>query len=321
MKELEVVKYRQVQGLSVFINVLKYRNPHFHQEWELLWVLEGTLLISINYKRERVEKDQLYLIPPSVVHEFHIGTSSCVFLCLQMSPEFVNLSENTVIDEYLVSDMLNESDVRKVKRAILNTSLSYFSHKQLSALSCAGECNSLMYRILRTVPFRNLTAEEAATRRKTDGRLGRLMEFVDNNYMKKILLRDFAEHEGLSMEYLSHFIKDALSLSFQDYVSSVRVQMAAKMISTRDLKLTEISRLAGFSDYKYFIKNFRKHFGMSPDEFSKQLTSDSGENSGKDIENSITDITNYIANSRADEKILSDLESMKIISSLVLSFK
>ena len=43
MNELEIVQYPQMQGLHVFVNTVTYRSPHFHNEWELLWVLDAPL--------------------------------------------------------------------------------------------------------------------------------------------------------------------------------------------------------------------------------------------------------------------------------------
>ena len=38
MEELEIVPQHQIDGMRVFVNTVEYRSPHFHPEWELLWV-------------------------------------------------------------------------------------------------------------------------------------------------------------------------------------------------------------------------------------------------------------------------------------------
>ena len=40
MNEVEIVRHRQVEGLSLFINTVELRTPHSHPEWELIWLLE-----------------------------------------------------------------------------------------------------------------------------------------------------------------------------------------------------------------------------------------------------------------------------------------
>ena len=55
--------------------------------------------------------------------------------------------------------------------------------------------------------------------------LFRLLQYVDKNFREKILLRDFAREEGVSMNYLSGFIRQTLNQSFQEYVATVRFKI------------------------------------------------------------------------------------------------
>ena len=50
MEELEIVPQNQVEGMRVFLNRVEYRSPHFHSEWELLWVLDNPLSIVYEQK-------------------------------------------------------------------------------------------------------------------------------------------------------------------------------------------------------------------------------------------------------------------------------
>ena len=89
--------------------------------------------------------------------------------------------------------------------------------------------------------------------------------------MHKIRLSDFAEAEGFSMSYLSHFIKSTLNQSFQEYVNSVRVNCACKLIAGGEEKLTAVCLESGFSDYRYFSAAFKKQFGMTPEQYKFSL--------------------------------------------------
>ena len=39
--KLDVLNYKQMDGLRVFLNTLDYRTPHFHKELEILLILDG----------------------------------------------------------------------------------------------------------------------------------------------------------------------------------------------------------------------------------------------------------------------------------------
>ena len=44
------------------------------------------------------------------------------------------------------------------------------------------------------------------------------MDYIDENFRRKLLLGEIARREGLTMPYLSHLFKDTLGMSFQEYL-------------------------------------------------------------------------------------------------------
>jgi YesN/AraC family two-component response regulator len=114
-----------------------------------------------------------------------------------------------------------------------------------------------------------MTAEELALTEQRNTRLMRLIQFVDENYMHKIRLSDFARQENRSVSYMSHFVKDTMNQTFQEYVNTVRFNRARQMIAEGNESLGSISVASGFSDYRYFSQTFLKHYGMTPAEYRR----------------------------------------------------
>ena len=69
------------------------------------------------------------------------------------------------------------------------------------------------------------------------------------------------------MSYLSHFFKDTLHITFQEYLNKQRFEYACGLLRTTDKSLTEISNLSGFSDVRYFIRLCEHTYGCSPQEY------------------------------------------------------
>jgi ligand-binding sensor domain-containing protein/signal transduction histidine kinase/DNA-binding response OmpR family regulator len=65
-------------------------------------------------------------------------------------------------------------------------------------------------------------------------------------------------------------IKSLTGLSPIEYIRSLRMQEAAKLLKTKQYKVFEVVYMVGFSDLKYFRQCFSKEFGFSPSEFIKQ---------------------------------------------------
>ena len=91
-----------------------------------------------------------------------------------------------------------------------------------------------------------------------------------DNYNRKLTLNEIAEREHLSIYYLSHIIKEAAGLSFQDLLSYIRVEESEKLLLGTNKKIGTIAEETGFSAVRYYIKHFEHWFGMHPAEYRKK---------------------------------------------------
>lgn len=88
MQEVEIVRYPQMSGLNIFLDTVEYRTPHIHLEYELLWVLEGTLGVGGENLDCSAPAGELLLMNPQQTHEFTTAGQNCTFLCFQVAPSF-----------------------------------------------------------------------------------------------------------------------------------------------------------------------------------------------------------------------------------------
>ncbi len=274
MNEFEVIRYPQMNGLNLFFDTVDYRTPHVHPEWELILLLENALSVTCGQKRYLVEPGEILLFSPNQPHEFHREGESCTFLCLQLAPQnmaqFYPAIDHLTTDELFLRRCLPESDFKQVKQDMLDMLGAYLHRENGYELYCMGQGCLLLHRILSCIPHHTLSPGEQSSRDKSNARLKRLIRFVDENYMHKIRLSDFAEQEGCSVSYLSHFVKDTLNQSFQEYVNTVRFNCACKLIASGEGRMLDVCVESGFSDYRYFSRTFRQQVGMTPEEYRMQ---------------------------------------------------
>lgn len=269
MNELEIIRHRRIDGLTLFFDTVDYRTPHFHPEWEIIWLLDGALSITYDQQQYRVEAGELLLFSPGRPHEFHKIDRSGTFLCLQATPELFRLDRRLAADSLFPARYL--PDMSTVKKRLLTLAGAYFERKPQYEFTCIGETCLLFGDILSAIPTHVVSREEQERLEKRNQRLLALIRFVDDNYMHKIRLSDFAEAENCSMHYLSHFVKDALNQSFQEYVGSVRLNCACKLMADGDKRLLDVCEESGFSDYRYFSRAFKRQFGMTPEQYRDLL--------------------------------------------------
>lgn len=269
MNELEIVEHRQMKGLSAFINTVDYRTPHIHSEWELIWVLDAPLSVVCGQAKFIVQPGQMVLFSPNEPHEFRKVDRSSTFACLQISPTILPIEKQLVVEARMPHEHMGEIEFRQLKHRTAAVLMTYLNSNENFALYCLGEGCLIMHQLLSYLPTHALTLEESSSIERKNGRLKRLIHFVDENYMHKIRLSDFAEAEGCSMSHLSHFIKSSMNQTFQEYVQSVRFNRACELIASGSRKMLDVCTEAGFSDYRYFSRAFQQQYDMTPEEYRR----------------------------------------------------
>lgn len=100
------------------------------------------------------------------------------------------------------------------------------------------------------------------------------VRLMEKNYNKDVTLKQISSLVGLTPNYLSNLFKKELGVNFSDYLKSLRIELAKKLLMKTSLKSYEIAEKTGFIDNTYFCKVFKKTTGKSPNEFRKHPEGD-----------------------------------------------
>lgn len=266
MEELEIIQQWNVPGIRLFLNTVEYRTAHFHPDWEMLWMLENPMQILSLQESYRAEVGQVVLLSPNMPHEFRKVEYGCTFLCVQVSRDLFPGIDSLVMEGHIVDLFM---DTAGLKESLGRCAMAYFRRERFYEMEVMGQVSQIFYDTFRAMPSHSVSLEEARSRDKRNARLLRLQEYVDSNYMHKIRLADFAREEGCTVSFLSHFVRDCLNQTFQDYVTSVRFNSACQQIAAGNTKMLDVCMESGFSDYRYFTRAFRQFCGMTPEQFCR----------------------------------------------------
>jgi len=277
LRELEIIRHRQMEGLSLFFDTVEYRTAHFHPEWELIWITEGTLSVRYDLNEYPGGPGELFLFYPGQVHEFRRVGKNATFLCLQISPNLFGETapslRQTVLEDSHVNPHLGPGRCAAARDTMRRMMDEYLERPAFYELELMGRCAGLLHLLLSVLPCHAMTEGERSHADQRNARLERFIRFVDENYMHKLRLSDFAEAEGCSTSYISRFVKSALNQTFQEYVNSVRYHSACRLIAGGGRKMLDVCEESGFSDYRYFSAAFKEHSGLTPEEYGRQAVS------------------------------------------------
>ncbi|MFD0712056.1 helix-turn-helix domain-containing protein [Paenibacillus sp. GCM10027626] len=119
-------------------------------------------------------------------------------------------------------------------------------------------------------------AEEVRGTRNLGSRANILkaVRYLEEHYAEEELsLTDVAQSLGMSDAYFSRSFKEEMNINFVKYLIRLRMDKAKELLTASSSPTAEVAYRVGFSDYPHFSKTFKKHFGLTPSEYRKQLGS------------------------------------------------
>lgn len=92
------------------------------------------------------------------------------------------------------------------------------------------------------------------------------------NPAKNYSLNQLSRESGLSQAKLQDGFKFLYTRTVTEYIRHVRLESARNLMTTTDLNISQIVYTIGFTSRSYFSKIFKEKYGITPNEFKKQIT-------------------------------------------------
>lgn len=84
-------------------------------------------------------------------------------------------------------------------------------------------------------------------------------------------VEDLCREVGFSKSQLYRKLKSIVGQSANEFIRTVRLKEAAKLLQEENMNISEVTYKVGFNDLQYFRGCFKKQYGMNPSEYVQQL--------------------------------------------------
>lgn len=101
--------------------------------------------------------------------------------------------------------------------------------------------------------------------------------YIEQNYGYELSLEELANVAGFSKYHFHRIFKSITGENLSDYIRRVRLSSTTLKLKTNQ-KITHIAMNSGYETNASFSRAFKKHFGMTPKEFSKNAKTKKGNN-------------------------------------------
>lgn len=244
-----------------------YSPFHWHNHIEILYVLEGKIDFKVEQRKYLLTEGDMIIINSEIIHSSKLcGHARYILLQVPLSAfegvydeiENVVLKEKPTNEEaeklfsYL-SLMLKNVDDQRQENKIKFISLLYdFFYLLLTSYKVEQKKSGMSsyYGINRISP---------------------IMAYVEKEFRNKITLSEVAEILNVTPEHMCRLFKKYTDMTFNEYLMSLRISAFYQMLQNTKQKISVILEECGITNYKVFIREFKKTFGKTPEMIRNEM--------------------------------------------------
>lgn len=99
------------------------------------------------------------------------------------------------------------------------------------------------------------------------GSIEKVKQYIDSHFTENINLKSIAAKFYLNSVYLGQLFRKNYGTYFNDYLLTLRIDLAKKLLRTTDLRMYEIAEQVGFQNADYFVTQFEKKEKLTPTDY------------------------------------------------------
>lgn len=107
--------------------------------------------------------------------------------------------------------------------------------------------------------------------RTTKSTMERVVQYIKSNYSRELRLETLAQIFGYNSAYLGKVFHQYTGENFNNYLDSIRIGEAKRLLSMDEYKVYEVAEMVGYSNINYFHNKFKKYVGVSPLTYKKSF--------------------------------------------------
>ncbi|MCB2378643.1 AraC family transcriptional regulator [Hymenobacter sp. BT635] len=248
---------------------------HYHPEFELLYIPQGSGRRHIGQHVSRYEGGELLFMGPNLPHLSFSHEQKGPFeqIVLQLRADFLGDSflkrpELAAVQQLFVRSAQGlsfGSETRAVVGEALRQMLGQPAHRRLLTLL------QLLYHLAEADDVTELHAEmgSSGAQVKEQKRLGRIYQYIQEHFAEPIGVQELADVAHLSVPAFCRYFKKMTSQTLTNFLHEYRISHA-QLLLLEDMPITEVSYASGFNNLSHFNRTFRRVTGQTPSAYREQ---------------------------------------------------
>ncbi len=251
---------------------------HFHDTYELYYLLEGQRYYFIDRQTYLVKAGDVVFIKPNQIHKTSTAGNPCHNRILfqisgKLMDPFLRGCGMGTMDEVYGEEALivsvpergrGEIDglMAQIQRELGDRPKQYLTGVKLKLASL----------ILALSRYEKKSCFQKETQTAQTWKHQKVYEVADyllRHPCSQESLEELAKRFFVSRSYLSRIFREVTGFSVNEYKNVNRIKKSQQLLARSDYSVTEISELTGFENLTYYERVFKKYVGMTPLKYRK----------------------------------------------------
>lgn len=247
--------YKQIVG--------QYIDLHWHEFYELCFVLSGRGMNIINGRNYPVETGNLFFLTPADFHEIiPVKGEQIELLNIVFVREFLDDAIYQLLFEHKIdyNITLNGENYERMNNDFSLICTEMNERKQRYDLIGKATLERILILMTR---FCNTPSKPNSA---TDQHLyiQRALIYIQHHFREQISLDQAAKEAKLSSNYFSECFKSVTGVTFQSYLVNLRLAFAKSLLLASQLPITEICHASGYNTLTNFERAFKLEYKATP---------------------------------------------------------
>lgn len=240
---------------------------HFHNAYEMIYVLDGKARMRIGNASYNVGADSLVFINNLEEHSVTILEQPYVRYFLTIAPA---IADQLIMDSRLLSVFKNRPgeynhifDIRKISPTIKQHFRSLL-HEHDNADEFSREIIGGLLRQILIHVYRYNSEQFPIPTKSIKSQIYEIQRHIDLHFAEPLNIQAIAQQFYISPSYLSHSFKELTGYSPKQYIMLHRLIHAKELLVNSDVTTSEIAYRSGFTNINNFIKHFKAQYRTTP---------------------------------------------------------
>ena len=243
---------------------------HWHEEMEIIYVYEGPLYVTIDNQDYIGHNGDIFIVNPKEIHKMHVQDNYVRYGTLLFSPDSLLFSENDEITRKFLNPVCmgditfqHTGDNPNLTRELFTLIVKIVKLNKEKVPAYRLGTKALLLEIIFLL-FHYGINQEGLNPEKNSTLNREIISYIGERYTENMTLTDIADTFHMSYKYFSRYFKNNFNTTLSDYIMKLRLERAELLLSSTELSVTDISMQTGFNNISFFIRSFKKAYGMTP---------------------------------------------------------